>query len=184
MDEASAIEVAVGLAALLIGGAGGYAAGRGWLPLGTHRKPATSTPATSTPAAAASSTKAARDWAAAEHGRPWARAGSESESVPDEQATTDRDQLIAACADLADRLRDRQQALYTVLTRDLAAIGVELHAPDGEPFDAGQHNAVGTEPAPGKAQDLLIAETTRLGYRHHGVQVRVPDVIVYRWKES
>jgi hypothetical protein len=147
MDEASAIEAAVGLAALLIGGASGYALGRGWIPLGAGRE-------------------------------------TESESVPQDQATTERDHLIRTCANVADRLRDRQHALYTVLARDLAVVGVELNAPDGEPFDAGQHNAVGTEPAPGQAQDLLIAETIRLGCRHHGVQVRVPDVIVYRWKES
>jgi|GEM_PF-4206774 len=180
MDETGAIQAAVGLAVLLIGGAGGYAAGRGWIPLGSGRRTPASRPAAGKTAAAGPATAAAaRDWAAAERGRPWTPAGS----GPAEQATAERDQLIAACADLADRLRDRQQALYMALVRDLAGIGVELDAPDGACFDAGQHNAVGTEPAPGAAQDLLIAETTRLGYRHHGVQVRVPDVIVYRWKE-
>jgi hypothetical protein len=170
MHEASAMEAAVGLAALLIGGAGGYAAGRGWIPLGAGRETARGVPGVT----------AARDWAAAEQGRPWASA----ESVPADHAARERDQLIGACADLAGRLRDRQQALYSVLSRDLAAIGVELEAPDGEPFDAGRHNAVGTEPALSQEQDLLIAATTRLGYRRHEVQVRVPDVIVYRWKES
>ena len=33
MHDASAIEAAVGVAALLVGAAGGYAAGRGWIPL-------------------------------------------------------------------------------------------------------------------------------------------------------
>jgi hypothetical protein len=170
MHDASAIEAAVGVAALLVGAAGGYAAGRGWIPLGAGRETAPGAPGAA----------AADDWAAAEQGRPWAS----DESAPADEAARERDRLVGACADLADRLRDRQQALYTVLTRDLAAIGVELEAPDGEPFDAGRHNAVGTEPAPGKEQDLLIAQTTRLGYRHREVQVRVPDVIVYRWKES
>jgi molecular chaperone GrpE len=170
MHEASAVEAAVGLAALLIGGVGGYAVGRGLIPPGAARETAPGT------AGAA----AARDWATAGEGRPWASAGS----APADQAVSERDRLVAACADLADRLRDRQRALYAVLTRDLAAIGVEFEAPDGEPFDPGRHNAVGSEPAPGEEQDLLIAATTRLGYRHHDVQVRVPDVIVYRWKES
>lgn len=151
MDEASVIEVAVGLAALLIGGAGGYAAGCGWIPLGADRKTAASTSAG---------------------------------SVPADQAAAERDHLIRTCANVADRLRDRQHALYTVLARDLAVVGVELDAPDGQPFDAGQHNAVGTEPAPRREQDLLIAGTARLGCRHHGARVRVPDVIVYRWRES
>jgi GrpE len=202
MHEVSAVELAVGLAALLIGGAGGYAAGR-WAPRGTGAAGAarsgaagSGAPGTAGNGAAGNGAAgtaigepadgglasgqpperagaaAARDWAEAERGRP---CGSPE---------TERDSLIAACANLADRLRDRQQALYAGLARDLAAAGVELQAPDGERFDAGLHNAVGTEPAATPAQDLLVAETTRLGYRHHGIQVRVPDVIVYRWKES
>jgi hypothetical protein len=198
MHEESVIEVAVGLAALLIGGAGGYAAGRGWIPWTAAGASASNgaAPADSAavrrPAADAAAATASRDWSAAERGRPWESPRSVRdngvESGPtagdDKRAETERDLLIAACADLADRLRDRQQALYAALTRDLAAVGVELEAPDGKRFDADRHNAVGTAPAPEAAQDLLIAGTTGLGYRHHGVQVRVPDVIVYRWKEA
>jgi hypothetical protein len=96
----------------------------------------------------------------------------------------ERAQLVAACADLADRLRDRQPALYAVLTRDLAGVGVRLRLADGEPFDAARHNPVGTEPTLDPAADLLVAETVRAGYLDHGSVARVPEVIVYRCRED
>jgi hypothetical protein len=166
MDEA--IDVLVGLAALVVGGGVGFAAGRGWVPVSKRR-------GEKSPRVAAG---VEQDWARAEQGRPW-----ESPPDGDGQPLQERDRLVGSCVDLADRLRDRQPALYKALTRDLEAIGVTVRIADSEPFDATRHNAVGTEPASDPGQHLLVAETTRLGYLDHGVQVRVPDVIVYRWEE-
>jgi len=182
--------VLVGLAALVIGGVGGYAAGRGWVPLSRPRHDEQDSPPPTwsggAPRAAASPTQ---DWARAERGRPWEPAGSAQEddgqdAGADSRHEQERARLVGACADLADRLRDRQPALYAALTRELEAVGVTVQSPDSEAFDAASHNAVGTEPATDPGQDLRVAETTRLGYLDHGVQVRVPDVIVYRWQES
>jgi molecular chaperone GrpE (heat shock protein) len=91
---------------------------------------------------------------------------------------------VDSCADLADRLRDRQPALYTVLTRSLAAVEVSLELADGEPFDAARHNPVGTEPTSDPRADQRVAETIRLGVLDHGSLVRVPKVIVYRYLED
>lgn len=178
MDDT--IDVLVGLAALVIGGGAGYAAGRGWIPVSRPRGQARDEPhAAALDARPRVTATAAQDWARAEQGRPWESPGS-----GDPRSRQERDQLVGACVDLADRLRDRQPALLAALTRDLAAIGVTLRIADSEPFDAAVHNAVGTEPASDPGQHLLVAQTTRLGYLDHGVQVRVPDVIVYRWEES
>jgi hypothetical protein len=96
----------------------------------------------------------------------------------------ERARLVLSCADLADRLRDRQPALYSVLTRDLVAVGVSVQLADGEPFDAERHNPVGTEPTSDPGADLRVAETVRLGVLDHGSLIRVPDVIVYRCLEG
>jgi hypothetical protein len=124
---------------------------------------------------------AAADWARAEQGRPWLNQDHHSERARgDSESTAERARLVASCADLADRLRDHQPALYTVLTRDLAAVGVTMEVADGEPFDARRHNPVGTEPTSDPAADLRVALTVRLGYVDHGSVVRTPDVIVYK----
>jgi hypothetical protein len=191
MDDT--IDVLVGLAALVIGGGVGFAAGRGWVPVSRSRDEAREEEREEARALSFGgrprvSAAAAQDWARAEQGRPWESPpfvrDEEGEPAGDPQSDQERDQLVGACVDLADRLRDRQPALFTALTRDLAAIGVTVQIADGEPFDAAAHNAVGTAPASDPGQHLLVAETTRLGYLDHGVQVRVPDVIVYRWQES
>ena len=108
--------------------------------------------------------------------KDWKLVGGGTESV----ATKERAQLVESCVDLADRLRDHQPALYTVLTRDLAAVGVTFRVPDGEPFDDRRHQAVGTEPTGDPAADMRVATTVRAGYTDHGTEVRVPDVIIYR----
>jgi hypothetical protein len=144
------LPVAVGLCALVIG----YAVGRRLRVLGRkeqQRQQATGRPAPDLAPATAT------DWARAERAR-----------------------LVASCADLADRLREHQPALYTMLTRDLAAVGITVELADGELFDAGRYNPVGTEPTSDPAADLRVAATVRLGYADHGSIVRTPDVIVYR----
>jgi hypothetical protein len=95
-------------------------------------------------------------------------------------AQAERAQLVKSCADLADRLRDHQPGLFTVLSRDLQAVGVTMQLPDGEFFSTDRHNPVGIEKTTNPSEDLRVAATTRLGYLDHGVTVRVPDVIIYR----
>jgi hypothetical protein len=110
--------------------------------------------------------------------------GQSERSMDGSGATAERARLVASCADLADRLRDRQPALYAKLTRDLAAVGVTVETADGERFDAERHNPVGTEPTAEPTDDLRVATTVRVGYSDHGVVVRSPDVIVYRASED
>jgi hypothetical protein len=121
--------------------------------------------------------------------RPPAQAATASSAPPLANTTTttttsaqaERARLIEAYADLADRLRDHQPGLFTVVTRELQAVGVSMQLPDGELFSADRHNAVGTEKTSNPSDDLRVAATTRLGYLDHGVTIRVPDVIVFRW---
>jgi hypothetical protein len=95
-------------------------------------------------------------------------------------AQAERARLVEACAELADRLRDHQPGLFTVLSRDLKAVGITMQVPDGEYFSADRHNPVGIEKTSDPDDNMRVAATTRLGYTDHGVTVRVPDVIVYR----
>jgi hypothetical protein len=164
------LPIVVGIGALILG----YAAGRRAHPFGRKepQRPGAGSPQPDLAAAAAAS------WAQAEQGRPWKdRPGQARDAA---RSAAERAQLVASCADLADRLRDRQPALYTVLTRDLAAIGVSVELADGELFDARRHNPVGAEPTSDPTADLRVATTVRLGYADHGSVVRSPDVIVYR----
>lgn len=144
---------------------------------------------------------AADSWARAERGRSWqtseqrgasargAGAGEEGGMVERAGAgggdpAVERARLVQACADLADRLRDRQPGLYAVLARDLEAVGVSMQLADGEPFDVVRHNPVGTEATSDPGRHLRIASTMRVGYFDHGEEVRAPDVIVYRCEEA
>jgi molecular chaperone GrpE len=164
------LPVVVGLGALLVG----YAVGRQLRPFGRKEQ---QPPATERPVPDLAGLAAA-EWARAEQGRPWKDQPERPRG--DSQATAERARLVASCADLADRLRDQLPSLYAVLTRDLAAVGVTVELANGELFDAGRHNPVGTEPTSDPAADLRVAETVRLGYADHGSVVRPPDVIVYR----
>jgi len=101
--------------------------------------------------------------------------------VPEDSASvTERAKLVASCADLADRLRERQPGLYAVLTRDLEAVGVTVKLADGETFDPQRHNSVDIELTSDPAANLRVATTVKIGYLDHGSVVRNPDVIVYR----
>jgi hypothetical protein len=127
---------------------------------------------------------AAADWKQAEAGRPWLARQDQDQDAErargDRDAAAERARLVASCASLADKLRDRQPALFGELTRGLEAVGVTVETADGERFDAQRHNPIGTEPTADPAADLLVAATVRVGYRDHGTVVRSPDVIVYR----
>jgi hypothetical protein len=112
----------------------------------------------------------------------WDRASGNGtgRSKAESAVIAERARLVESCADLADRLREHQPALYTVLTRDLAAVGVTFRIPDGEPFDSQGHRAVDSEATSDQAADMRVAATVRAGYADHGTVVRVPDVIIYR----
>lgn len=184
-------------AAFVAGGAGGLLAGRrqGRIPdpEGSSRPLFPGIDVTAT---------AARDWELAERGRSWQTAAGYPDPDPNpsgapagqrhagghtqaqevsRQAAAERAQLVEACADLADRLRDHQPALFAVLRRDLEAVGITMQLADGEVFNAERHNPVGTEPTADPGQDMHVASTMRLGYFDHGVPARMPDVIVYRF---
>jgi hypothetical protein len=181
-------EILIGVAGLAVGSATGYVAAQRGLPRpGSGGNASSGQPAEPGPPSLAGtfSGTAADDWAAAERGRAWeTQRPVPGESGPqpaaDPQPGKDRDRLVQVSVDLADRLRERQPALYKSLRRDLESVGVEVLAPDGERFDPQRHNAVGTEPAAEPGQHLVIAETMRLGYADRGTEVRAPDVIVYR----
>jgi molecular chaperone GrpE (heat shock protein) len=51
--------------------------------------------------------------------------------------------------------------------------------PDGEPFDAARHYAVGTEPVPPGGGENTIARTLRAGYADDENILVYPKVVVY-----
>ena len=97
----------------------------------------------------------------------------------DDGAARDRDTLVGDCVALSDRLRDTCPADWSRLLRDLARIGVEAQIPDGTPFDAAAHDAVGTEPTPPGAHDQTVAETIFPGFIDRGRVLRRPQVVIY-----
>ena len=95
-------------------------------------------------------------------------------------AAAERDAILRACLDLSDWLRDAAPTAWSRLVRDLAAIGVDVQIPDGAPFDAEAHDAVGTQAAADRAQDMTVAETVSSGFTDRGRMLRRPQVVVYR----
>ena len=102
----------------------------------------------------------------------------------DDGAARDRDTLVGDCVALSDRLRDTCPADWSRLLRDLARIGVEAQIPDGIPFDAAAHDAVGTEPTPPGAHDQTVAETVFPGFIDRGRVLRRPQVVIYQAPEG
>jgi hypothetical protein len=66
------------------------------------------------------------------------------------------------------------------LAEGLDRVGVRTVEPDGEPFDAAQHEAGGVEPTDDEALHDHIAETERAGFRDGNRLIREPTVVVYR----
>lgn len=164
--------ILTGLAGLIVGAAGGYTARR--------RGIATARAHDEQPWQSAGSIPQAADLDPRQASAAAGLQEAAAEGQGGEQTRVDRERLVEVCADLADRLRDRQPAIYKALARDLQSVGVTVEAPDGEPFDGARHHAVGAEPAPDASKHLTIAETMRLGYTDRDRQVRPPEVIVYR----
>lgn len=172
----STITILVAVVALLVGAAAGAIAAIAWLR--RTSPPGVRSAARQAPVRSAASLPSAQFSAP----QPPVQAPGllRADTTALASAETERARLVAACADLADRLRDHQPGLFTVLSRDLQAIGVTMQLPDGEFFNADRHNPVGIEKTSNPSEDLRVAATTRLGYLDHGVTVRVPDVIIYR----
>jgi len=90
----------------------------------------------------------------------------------------DRETLVELCIELDDLLTD--EALREKLRRGLRRVGVEAVEPAGARFDPEVHCAVGTAAAGDAADDRLIARVERAGFSDHGLEVRPPEVVVYR----
>ncbi len=63
--------------------------------------------------------------------------------------------------------------------KELELAGLERLAPDGEPFDPNQHEAVAMVPTEDADVDHHVAQTFQVGYRYKGTLVRPARVQVY-----
>jgi hypothetical protein len=109
-----------------------------------------------------------------EAGDPGAGVGHDSSAA----AEQDRSRLIATCMELSDRLSN--EALRERLLSTMASVGVEVIAPDGEPFDSERHHAIFRTPTTDRSQHGRVASTERLGFSDRGRIIRRPEVAVYR----
>lgn len=82
-------------------------------------------------------------------------------------ATTDAATLVQG-VDMVDRK----------LHKALAAAGLEVVNPEGQPFDPSRHEAVATEPAASKDEDATVARVYQVGYVFAGQLLRPARVVV------
>jgi GrpE len=80
---------------------------------------------------------------------------------------------------LAELLPGMPDALAWQAQNALTEVGVRAMVPDGEPFDAAVHHAVGTEPVPRGSRANTIARTVRPGYADDETILVYPKVVVY-----
>jgi molecular chaperone GrpE len=64
------------------------------------------------------------------------------------------------------------------LQKALAAAGLQIVDPLGQPFDPAQHEAVGTEPTTSREEDHQVARVYQLGYVFAGHLLRPARVVV------
>lgn len=76
--------------------------------------------------------------------------------------------------------RARSPGVWERLTDGLAAVGVTVLRPDGEPFDPNVHEVGGIELTDDDALVDTVAETELAGFADRGVVIREPVVVVYR----
>ena len=67
------------------------------------------------------------------------------------------------------------------LHKALAAAGLEVVNPEGQPFDPSRHEAVSTEPAESKDQDARISRVYQVGYVFGGQLLRPARVVVRQY---
>lgn len=95
----------------------------------------------------------------------------------------DRDVLVHACIDVADRLYDKNPPVFRLLQRGLADVGVASVFPDGEVVDFELHAVVERVTTSDPALDETVAATLFPGYTERdGRTIRRPQVRIYRWE--
>lgn len=80
---------------------------------------------------------------------------------------------------VAELLSSMPEAVAWQAEKALAEAGVQRVVPDGEPFDAALHHAVGTEPAAGGGHENTVARTVRPGYADDDSILVYPKVVIY-----
>lgn len=99
--------------------------------------------------------------------------------LPDPSAAdAERRQLIELLMYAWDRARS--PGVWERLAEGLAAVGVTVLRPDGEPFDPNAHEVGGVEPTDDEAKVGTVAETEVAGFADRGTVIREPVVVVYR----
>lgn len=76
--------------------------------------------------------------------------------------------------------RARSPGVWERLTDGLAAVGVAVLRPDGEPFDAAMHEVGGVESTDDENRIDTVAETEVAGFADRGRVIREPVVVVFR----
>lgn len=98
--------------------------------------------------------------------------------VADVDLESERRQLIDLLIYAWDRARS--PGVWERLTEGLAAVGVAVLRPDGEPFDAAMHEVGGVESTDDETRIDTVAETEVAGFADRGRMIREPVVVVYR----
>ncbi len=109
-------------------------------------------------------------------------AGDEQPVADVADPESERRQLIDLLIYAWDRARSA--GVWERLTDGLAAVGVQVLRPDGEPFDPNVHEVGGIEPTEQDALVDTVAETEVAGFADRGTMIREPVVVVYRRSSS
>ena len=114
--------------------------------------------------------------------RNWGRLPSGTEPIASPELRRLRreaEQKKTLARRLAELMPSMPEALAWQAQNALAEVGVRAMVPDGEPFDAAVHHAVGTEPVPRGSRANIIARTVRPGYADDETILVYPKVVVY-----
>jgi hypothetical protein len=95
------------------------------------------------------------------------------------RAREERAVLVDLCVELEDLLP--QPALREKVHRALAKVGVTASEPVGDIFDPEHHCSVGSMPTGDPELHDHVASVERCGFNDHGRELRIPDVIVWRY---
>jgi hypothetical protein len=99
--------------------------------------------------------------------------------IPDRRSQVLQNQRAALVRGLAEMLGTMPEELAWQARNVLQAGGVHAVVPDGEFFDPGMHQAVGTEPVVDGARPETVARTVRAGYADEERMLVPPRVVVY-----
>jgi len=81
----------------------------------------------------------------------------------------------------AKTVLDAVEVVDKKMMKALAAAGLEIINPVGEPFDPERHEAVSIAPAASAAEDHLVAQVFQPGYLFKGQLLRAARVVVKQW---